>query len=60
MQSCNYREKAYRINMVKEHLPWFLLAAAQGLLLVVLNLLEFLKYSNYFLLEIAWNRSTGP
>jgi hypothetical protein len=33
------------INMVKEHLPCFSLAAAQGLLLLVLNLLEQLNVS---------------
>jgi hypothetical protein len=34
------RNRTHRINMVKSHLSYFLLAAAQGLVLVVLNLLE--------------------
>jgi hypothetical protein len=34
------RQKAYWNKMVKGHLPCFPLATAQGLLLVVLNLLE--------------------
>jgi hypothetical protein len=34
------RKKTHRINMVKGHLPCFSLATAQGLVLVVLNLLE--------------------
>jgi hypothetical protein len=38
--SVYYREKAYWNKMVKGHMPCFPLAAAQGLLLTVLNLLE--------------------
>jgi hypothetical protein len=34
------RKRTHRINMLKGHLPCFPLAAAQGLVLVVLNLLK--------------------
>jgi hypothetical protein len=40
------RKRTHRIIMVKGHLPCFLLAAAQGLVLIVQNLLEKMKRLN--------------
>jgi hypothetical protein len=34
------RKRAHMINMIMGHLPCFLLAVAQSILLIVLNLLE--------------------